>query len=404
MGGVLAGVFGLVAVAAGPAGAVTVDNEADLRTAFADPDETEIVLANDIDLVDCDEGDLDRIIGVDPLQPLTIDGQDFTIRQRCPERVMDTEGDLSLVNVTVTGGNAPTGGGGGVRLGNVAIVETPSLTLRSSTITGNRASGGGSGGGIDGLEGEFVLVVDSTISDNFAGDAGGGIRGGPSTTVIRSTVSGNSTEGDTGFGGGIDADGGPLLVVNSTIVANEVLGDTEPAGGIFGGDVTIVYSTITGNSATLGANLTVEDPGPLNLFGTVIAQPQGGGENCLFEADPTTVSSGYNFSDDASCALTDPTDVEDGGDPLLGLLAANGGPTLTRLPQLGPPVSPLIDAIPVSACGDGDALAGEAVTTDQRGVTRPQTILDPPGCDIGAVEVEPPPVPVPVVLVPTFTG
>jgi hypothetical protein len=396
--GVVTAAGGLVAVAGGPAGAVTVDNEPDLRTAFADPAETEIVLANDIDLENCAEGDLDRFVGVDPLQPLTIDGQGFTIRQTCDERVMDTEGELTLENVTVTGGNELDSSGGGIHFGDDG---TPSLTVRNSTITGNRAAGGGSGGGIDGFDGEFVVVVDSTISDNFAGDTGGAIRVAPTTTFLRSTISGNSIEGDTGRGGGIDGDTGTVLLVNSTVVGNTNPGEEE-GGGIYGREVTAVYSTITQNTSSLGANIAVEDPGPLNLFGTVIAQPLGGGENCLFELDPTTVSSGYNFSDDASCALTDPTDVEDGGDPLLGLLAANGGPTLTRLPQLGPPVSPLIDAIPVSACGDGDALAGEAVTTDQRGVARPQPILDPPGCDIGAVEVEPPPEP--IVLEPTFTG
>ncbi len=400
----LVGAAGLVVVGGAPAGAVTVSDEAGLRAAFADPAETEIVLANDIDLVDCGAGDLDRPLG-GGLQPLTIQGQGFTIRQTCDERVMETDGELTLVDVTITGGNQPDSSGGGIRFGDLG---TPSLTMRNSTVTGNRATGGGSGGGIDAIDAEFVLVIDSTISDNFAGDTGGGIRVAPSTTFVRSTISGNSIEGDTGFGGGIDGDTGTVLLVDSTVVGNTDPGTSaSAAGGIYANELTAVYSTITQNSAVAsigGANITVEDPGPLNLFGTVIAQPLGGAENCLFELEPTTVSSGYNFSDDTSCALTDPTDVEDGGDPLLGALGANGGPTLTRLPQLGPPVSPLIDAIPVDACGDGDALAGEAVTTDQRGVTRPQAVLGVDACDIGAVEVEVPEVPLPLVLVPTFTG
>jgi hypothetical protein len=109
-----------------------------------------------------------------------------------------------------------------------------------------------------------------------------------------------------------------------------------------------------------------------------------------------TTSLGYGYSDDASCGLTAATDTQDGPDPQLGELADNGGPTATRLPAVS---SPLVNAIPVAACGDGDDLAGFAVTTDQRGVARPQET----GCEIGSVELEPVPPP-PIVLEPTFTG
>jgi hypothetical protein len=59
-----------------------------------------------------------------------------------------------------------------------------------------------------------------------------------------------------------------------------------------------------------------------------------------------------------------------GGNPQLGVLANNGGPTQTMLPQTG---SPVIDAIACTA----------APATDQRGISRPQGTA----CDIGAVEV-----------------
>jgi hypothetical protein len=61
----------------------------------------------------------------------------------------------------------------------------------------------------------------------------------------------------------------------------------------------------------------------------------------------------------------------------------------------------LIDAIPTASC-QADGASG--VTSDERGVTRPQG----GGCDIGAVEVEvavagPGPA-APVAAVPKFTG
>jgi hypothetical protein len=140
-------------------------------------------------------------------------------------------------------------------------------------------------------------------------------------------------------------------------------------------DLTLIYSTVVDNSATVGANVFVHQSSFIfrNSFGSVVALPQGGGDNCGFQGTPATTSSGYNFSDDDSCNFTEPTDnVADGNDPMLGALADNGGPTQTMLPQPG---SPLIDAIqPISEC---------QVDVDQRGVPRPQI----KGCDTGAVEV-----------------
>ena len=131
-----------------------------------------------------------------------------------------------------------------------------------------------------------------------------------------------------------------------------------------------------------------------------MALPLGGGQNCAYIRDDPV---GYNFSDDDSCGFSATTDKQNAGDPLLGALAGNGGPTLTRLPQSG---SPLIDAIPNANCGDGDTLAGFAVTTDQRHLARPEQSGGK--CDIGAVEVQLPPAPAPapaaVVIVPKFTG
>ena len=63
---------------------------------------------------------------------------------------------------------------------------------------------------------------------------------------------------------------------------------------------------------------------------------------------------------------------------MLGPLQDNGGPTMTH--ALGPG-SVAIDHIPAVDCVDAD---GAPLTTDQRGVTRPQG----DACDVGAVEME----------------
>ena len=176
---------------------------------------------------------------------------------------------------------------------------------------------------------------------------------------------------------------------------------TEAAGGIGAGTIKLSYSDVVGNSAPAtpgGSNLAIETPVTLETFASVIANPLGGGANCEYDATPAATSSGYNFISDTSClpgggAAPVSTDlIVPNGNPQLGSLAANGGPTPTLLPAPG---SPLLDAIPVSACQT--APLGTGVTTDQRGVRRPQGA----GCDVGAVELE---VATPLVVVPEFTG
>src|SRR5262249_11457482 len=140
------------------------------------------------------------------------------------------------------------------------------------------------------------------------------------------------------------------------------------------------------------SNINLFD-GDLLVFGSVVALPLGSGPvpiNCKFGVGSTT-SSGFNFSDDATCGFTNTAqgDRENAGDPGLAALASNGGPTQTRLPQPG---SPLINFIPIPDCGGGNTLAGFAVTTDQRGESRPQET----GCEIGSVEIVPPSPPGPV--------
>lgn len=325
--------------------------EAELQTAFADTNETEIVLANDIDLTCAGGGQLHRTAG----QPLTVVGNGHTIRQTCPgERVLENlqGGSLTLLQVTITGGTSASSGGGIYTEGDLVVVE--------STITGNTTAG--SGGGIF-ANTDRVELTRSTISANVAENVGGGFQGigeAQVVTVTNSTITRNAA--DEAGGIGVQADVDPGLV--------------------------LVYSTIVDNRALAGANVGGRR---FTAFGTVIALGTGGGTDCFV---PFITTNGYNFGGDDSCDLLDPTDRNDAGDPVLGALGANGGPTFTRVPQPG---SPLVDAIPVVACQD-DGAAG--VTTDQRGVARAQV----EGCEIGSVEIPDAPEPEPLVLTPTFTG
>jgi hypothetical protein len=329
----------LALVAPSPAGALTVtvttttDGVAgSLRDAVDEinaggPGPHTINLAADqtYQLTDCGKGYLEVSEG-----PLTINGNGSVIEQTCPgERILrsDSTEMLTLNQVGITGGDRDGNAGGVKSFGPVTVNE-------------------------------------STFFDNRADDSGGGLwTDNQDVTVTRSTFAGNRADDDedgAGSGGGVWVNGAVVTVSNSTFTDN-----FAADGGAVGGEFQeFEFATLVGNAASTvyAAEIT--------MFGTVIADGEGSIDNC--DIDGST-SGGYNWSDDDTCGLVDSTDTEDpGGDPMVGALADNGGPTDTMLPETG---SPLLDAIPdtVSECG----------STDQRGVSRPQV----GGCDIGAVEV-----------------
>ena len=297
--------------------------------------------------------------------------------------------------LTIDGNGATVQANGTSGIISDTISDQP-LTIDHLTMTGGHASAGAA---IDAAELAAVTVSNSTIENNVADQDGGGIEAS-SATVVNSTIADN--QAGPGGGGGFSV--GDLTAINSTITGNSDTVDIGGGASVFS-TITLVYATVTDNTGTQGANLQLNsESGQLTSFGSVVTDPHGS-TNCHQNA---TTSQGYNYSDDASCGFTNSAqgDRQSAGDPLLGALGANGGPTATRLPSTG---SPLIDAIPTASCQAGGA-AG--ITTDQRGVTRPQL----GGCDIGSVEVAPAPAPTttavpttaapatPVAVVPSFTG
>ena len=291
--------------------------------------------------------------------------------------------DASIIN----------GNSGGVEGGGI-YNSSGTVTVNASTISGN--SGGVSGGGIYNSSGT-VTVNASTISGNSANVSGGGIRNEGTLTVTGSTISGNTVSGvvrygraccpytafpldwTPGYGGGID-NSGTLTVTDSTIADNSAGSDSVAypgfnSGKAFGaginnsGSLTVTNSTLSGNSLNLtggGNGGGIDNTGTLTATNTIFANGAGG--NLLNEK--AGVNSGsHNLFSDTPAATLDPTDLIN-TNPMLGPLADNGGPTFT---QALLPGSPAIDA----------AVAVPGVTTDQRGVPRPQGNA----YDIGAFEL-----------------
>jgi predicted outer membrane repeat protein len=262
---------------------------------------------------------------------------------------------LTMTGSTLIGNTAIFGGGGGVR--NYTAV----MTITHSTFVSNTASYGGGFRGLNSL----ANVDNSALVSNTATASGGGIdnEGSSVLTLNRSTLAGNRA---------LNGDGGAIRTIETSTlhVTNSTLSDNHAGagGGIaapqYAADASTVHvtnSTLTGNGATLAGG-GIWNGATLHLHNTIIAGSAQGGD-CAGSAPLATNLN--NLIQDGACtpALQ--------GDPLLGPLAQNGGPTATRALLPG---SPAIDA--------GDATTCATLATDQRGAARPQGAA----CDIGAFE------------------
>jgi hypothetical protein len=249
----------------------------------------------------------------------------------------------SHTGATMTVTNCTVSGNSGYGLGNGGVGGRATMMVTNSTISGNSGRGMSNGAGLAG--GSATLTVTScTIS----GNTGGGISNGDAgVTIINSTVSGNSAD----WGGGIvngngQGRSGVVAISNSTISGNwagygggGIASESTNGGGTL---VTIRNSTISGNSAAKGGGIYNANHGggtTLELGGVIL---KGGslGENILNLGGMVT-SYGYSLSsDDGGGVLIGPGD-RISTDPLLGPLQDNGGPTFTHAVLLG---SPAIDA------------------------------------------------------------
>lgn len=338
---------------------------------------------------------------------LLFEGNGFTVDGQGIEDVRpfenSTDTHVAMQNISITGGNPPSFGGGiknsgyltftnGTISGNSThfsaggIYNTGTLILNNSEISNNTSNdghGNGAGGGILNSGGSLI-VINSVIKDNLAYRTGGGIHisNYGLVTLNNSTIKDNTAVASSGggifnyngtlhinqstingntarYGGGINNndDRGVTYLTNSTISNNRA---NSYGGGISNhGVVTVTNSTISHNSSTNpGGGLY--NFGDINLSNSILANSLNGGD-CITYGSGSVIDNGFNIIEDNSCGLTG------GSDPLLGPLQNNGGSTFTHALLLG---SPALDA------GDTSLLL------DQRGGTRPQGSSD----DIGAYE------------------
>jgi hypothetical protein len=246
---------------------------------------------------------------------------------------------VTLEGFTITDGRAfdatgqnPDGAvasGGGIRdQGN------QSLTLRNMVITNNSATADGGGVSMENtMDTPWTLTVDHcTISDNHAGDAGGGIEtdGSGKDIVTFSTITGNTCV-NQGAGIWLDAignDSAILTVMDSTVSSNTAI--NGPTGGIGNagnntfvaadgavtqGAVSILESTVNNNfCGGSGGGF-----GDQNGLGTLIVR------NSTFVGNTATLNGGGIQENGVSTTINDSTIT---GNTALGM---GGGLDITSL-------------------------------------------------------------------------
>jgi hypothetical protein len=224
--------------------------------------------------------------------------------------------------------------------------------ITDSMVSGNTSTGCGNIGAIHTDTFGMLTISGSTVSGNE--DPGVTASQSASASIDSTTVSGNGGAGIVSLLNGI------YDIVNSTISGNEGAGISV---SVDGGRVSIEWSTVTANGG--GGIVAKRTP---TAKASIVAGNTG--DDC------TSLSSeGYMLlGNSVGCTFTQAAgDLVNVG-PELGPLQNNSAPQTHALL----PGSPAIDAVPQADC---------SITTDERGVARPQG----PACDIGAFEARPEP-------------
>jgi len=271
--------------------------------------------------------------------------------------ILNNKGRVTVVDSTIAG-NRSNRAGGGVEdnAGNLLRLHNVRL-LKNST-----GAAPGNGGGLHITGAGTVEVINGTIAENSAAAEGGGLWNSAVglLTVSGSTFTNNVATGsaDDNGGGALYNDGGRLTVSNSTVTDNRAENGNGAALLNGAGTSTMHHVTVSEKEGNAVVNAT----GTINLANSIVVAT---GNACVgsisSEGNP-------NLDSDGSCSATLT------GDPMVGMLANNGGKTATLA---------LLDGSPAIDAGNNERCVAAPVNgMDQRGVGRPQGAA----CDLGAYE------------------
>jgi hypothetical protein len=276
-------------------------------------------------------------------------------------------GYVNLTSSTVTSCSTSSA----IRTAGGAIFSTQRVSLYRSAVTGSTAQNSDKGSAVGGgIRAYLVELAQSTVSGNAVSATGVAEGGGIYANVFygnRSTISGNTAKRAAG-----------ILAREVHLSSSTASGNQTPPGGVIGGIYAtqlaqVFNSTIAGNTSdgTLAAGLYVAFPQATDTIvnNTIIANNKANGvELDIGSTDGKVIPGSSNLINAHQAGTFLPADTI-AGDPRLGPLRDNGGPTHT------------LELLPGSAAIDkGDS--GFRIVFDQLGVPR----VEGSAADIGAFE------------------
>lgn len=265
-------------------------------------------------------------------------------------------------NITISG-DTDNNGDPDTRLFNTTAGQSGHLIFRNLTLT----KGTGSNGGLISISYWHDLsIYNSTLRDGYADSYGGAIYSLQATVNIYNSSFINN---EAGSGGALLIAYDTANIYNSTFSGNRAR--FWDGGGVYGAYWSSSPSTINLTNSTFynnhaddnGGGVFISGSAILNMTNTLIAGSTSGGD-CVIGAAPTTNTN--NWVEDGGCSAAN------SGDPLVGSLGFNGGPTETHPLLAG---SGAINSGNATSCSNVN-LNGQ----DQRGYSHNGT------CDIGAFE------------------
>jgi len=279
---------------------------------------------------------------------------------------------LTLENMNISG-NIAQAAGGAISMENPNFSTPWTLKVVNSTISNNRS--GDAGGGINTQGNGRVDITQSVISNNVCENQGAGIwldtvdvgtvHQSALLTVTQSSISGNVSLAAGNFGGGIGNAGNDQLATGQTPLAGEIqavsiinstIADnvTASTGGGYGdqggqGTLFVQNSTISDNSANEGGGIQADGPSTTILNSTITgnsSQTFAGGIEATagtVTIDNTIVA--QNFAGPANflggMAPDVMATVHEGSGDLIGINDGNLTFTTGSSNQVGTPTSPL---------------------------------------------------------------
>ncbi|MCY2950234.1 MAG: Ig-like domain-containing protein, partial [Planctomycetota bacterium] len=275
-----------------------------------------------------------------------------------PTSMASTSAFVVDSSVLISGRDAPglmiqPSAGNNIRFFNVSPFEN--LGLDALTLQGGNAVDG-EGGAIF-SDGGNIYLDSVTVRNNKASQvmaAGGAIRiNNGSLEIVNSTFFNNSVENATGSGN-FTGEGGHILATTNLATSEHSYGNSSPKFSII--NSTFSNGSATGTSDGVAFITSSTTPTKVEVTGSVFANSTGNDisfiqiDNSLF-----SVNFNNNFVTTSGGLLAGLNFFT--GDPMLGTLADNGGPTPTMEPLSGSPLIAL-NGIPPSN------------QPDQRGIIR----------------------------------